>query len=297
MQGGRRDDRKWKIRRVNDGAGIVTAMPNPQRDSEADQSGATPTRADSRPALSFDTNVQAIAVSAEFVARAEEYGLTFDEGDIERLGRYLAMVLSANELLNLTAITEPSEMWVKHIFDSLTLIPMLAELPDGARVVDVGSGAGMPCIPLAITMPTLRFTAIESTAKKSAFIASAAEALGLRNVQVIAKRAEDVAGTWVERSASGREKFDAVVARAVGRLAVLLEWCVPLMKVGGLALLIKGQKADEELEEAGEAMRQLGCQHAGTVDSPTGRIVAIEKTKPTARTYPRRPGEATKNPL
>ena len=250
-----------------------------------------------RPGLSFPTDAPPLTAPQSVLREAEEYGLSFEAGEIEAFGRLLALVRSANELLNLTAVIEPVEMWRKHVLDSLTLLPMLAELPEGSRVADVGSGAGFPGLPLAIAMPMLRFTLIESTAKKATFIRTAAGALGLKNVRVLAARAEDLAGDWVDRGSAQREAFDAVAARAVGRLAIIAELCVPLAKVGGLVLLIKGQKADEEIAEAHNALEQLHAHHAGTVESPTGRIVVLEKTERTPRIYPRRPGEAAKNPL
>lgn len=246
-----------------------------------------------RPALAFATDVPALAPSAEFLSGAAEAGLSFDEGDLDRLGRFLAMLLHANTLLNLTAITEPAEAWRKHILDALTLLPVLAELPEGSRVADVGSGGGVPAIPLAITLPTLKFTLIEATGKKAEFLRAAAAALKLSNVEVRAERAEAVA----QDHKAAREQFDAVTARALGPIAVAAELTVPLAKVGGQVLLVKGQKADEELAAAASALKLLGASHAGTLESPTGRIVVLEKSRRTPRDYPRRPGEPKRSPL
>lgn len=246
-----------------------------------------------RAPLQFDTSVAALEPTAEFLRAAEEFGLSFDEGDLPRLGKFLALLLAANDQLNLTAITDPAQAWMRHIFDALTLIPILGECQTGARVADVGSGGGVPGIPLAITLPDLRFTLIESTAKKAEFLKAAVAAMGLENVEVAAERAEalGMVGSFQ------RESFAAVVARAVGRMNVIAELCIPLVAPGGRAIFVKGQKATEELAEAMSAIGSLGARHAGTIETPTGRVVVLEKASRTPREYPRRPGEAKKAPL
>ncbi len=241
----------------------------------------------------FDAAVAALAAPGEFLREAEEMGLRFEEGEITALGRYLAMLLAANAQMNLTGITEPSEAWRRHVLDSLTLIAPLAELGEGAKVADVGSGGGAPGVPLAITMPQVKFTLIEATGKKAEFLRAVAAGLGLGNVEVIGERAEEVALP----GAPGRESFDAVVARAVGRLNVLAELALPLVKPGGFAMLIKGQKAEEELAEAAAAIGILGGRHGSTIETPMGRIVVLEKVSRTPRAYPRRPGDAKRAPI
>src|SRR6185295_5520740 len=128
----------------------------------------------------------------------------------------------------LTAITDPTDAWTKHILDSLTLLPLLADLPENAKLIDVGSGGGLPGLPLAIVMPHLSFTLLEATGKKVEFLRAAAAALGLKNLTMIQGRAEQLGQDRGERSADGRsgahrESYDAVTARAVGRLATLAE--------------------------------------------------------------------------
>lgn len=243
----------------------------------------------------------------EFLAAASELGIEFEPGDLDRLARFLALLLDANTRTNLTAITDPGEAWTRHILDALTLLPMLAELPadrpEPPHVLDVGSGGGLPAIPLAIVCPHLRFTLLEATGKKADFLRAAIADLGLPNASVLQARAEAAGQDRGERTPDGsrqaalRESFDAVTARAVGRLAVVAELTVPFAKPGGLILLVKGQKADEELDEARPALALLGAAHAGTVDTPTGRIVVLEKTTRTPRTYPRRDGEPKRTPL
>lgn len=232
-----------------------------------------------------------LAPPADFGAAAAAIGVAFEPGEVEMLGRYLALLLHAAGSMNLTAIRDPDEAWERHILDSLTLMPLLAELPAGARVFDVGSGAGVPGIPIAIVRPDLRITLIEATQKKATFLTSCAERLGLSNIDVCAQRAEEAG------QGSLREQADLVCARAVGRLATLVELTLPLVRIGGRAALIKGAAADEELAEAAYAIRLLGAAHIGTLQTPTGRIVTLQKVRRTGAKYPRRPGEPKRAPL
>ena len=157
----------------------------------------------------------------------------------------------------------------------------------------MGSGGGLPGLSLAIVMPKASFTLLEATGKKAAFLREAARALGLSNVRVVQGRAESVGQDHREH----REAYDAAVSRAVGRVAMLAELTVPFVRPGGVTLLIKGQKADEEVAEAKRAFEMLLCTHAGTVDTPTGRVVVLAKHSRTPRDYPRRDGEPKRLPL
>jgi len=240
-------------------------------------------------------NVTPCPVPAWFEGELGEMGIELEPGDAERLGRFLAILLHANEQLNLTSITETDEAWRKHIFDSLSLIPVLAELPEHSRVADVGSGGGLPAIPLAITLPALRFALIEATGKKAAFLGAVAEAMQLTNVLILNERAEEIGQH--HKSQNGRESYDLVMARALGRLNVAVELTVPLAKVGGQIVLVKGAQAEAELEEAAKAIELLGADHNATLPTPTGKLVVLEKVARTPRTYPRPSGEPKRKPL
>lgn len=243
------------------------------------------------------------AAPAEFLESAAALGVEFDAGDVELLGLYLALLFDANKALNLTAIRDPAEAWRRHILDSLTLLAPLSDLAAGARVIDVGSGGGLPGIPLAIARPDLHCTLLEATAKKAEFLRLTVIALGLKNVSILADRAERAAHDRGEKTASGprvgghREKYDAAVARAVGALSVIAELTCPFVRKGGHVLLIKGERAEAELAEGAKALQTLGAVHVDTLQTPTGRIVILEKGAATPRDYPRRDGEPARSPL
>jgi 16S rRNA (guanine527-N7)-methyltransferase len=207
------------------------------------------------------------------------------------LRRFVERLLETNRSFNLTAITDPTEAWDKHVLDSLSLLPDLRELAAGSQVIDVGSGGGLPALPLAIALPALQFTLLEATAKKARFLEETARELGLGNVRVVCDRAESF-GQGPER-----EHFDCATSRAVSRLPVLLELTVPLLRVGGLSLAIKGEQAPVEVTEAKNALQLLKAKLEGTRRTPTGVVVKIRKTGPTAKKYPRRPGEPKRAPL
>lgn len=252
--------------------------------------------------------VRPLPTPPEFVKAAADLGIEFEPGEADKLGAYLAMLLAANARANLTSITDPAEAWTKHILDSLTLLPLLADLPPASRVIDVGTGGGVPGLPLAIVMPHLHMTLLEATGKKVEFLKQAVATLGLSNVSVIQGRAEDLGQDRGQRRDSTRdgghrESFDAVIARAVGPIIVLAELTVPLAKAptanapSGIIALIKGQKAADELAEAQEALRQLHAVHEHTLDTPTGRIVVLSKSAMTPRVYPRHDGEPKRAPI
>ncbi len=170
---------------------------------------------------------------------AGKAALTLDEAQDAKLSRYLELLVEANEKMNLTRIVDVDSARVQHIGDALTVLPYL---PKGEhKLADVGSGGGVPGIPLAIARPDASITLIESTKKKAAFLKRAASELGLPNVKVLDLRAEDVGNGPL------RETFDIAIARAVASLDWLAEWCLPLVKKKGTMLAMKGQKIVEEL--------------------------------------------------
>lgn len=219
-------------------------------------------------------------------------GIELDAGDADRLRGYLEALRAANERFNLTAITDPAEMWVRHVQDSLTLVPFLASA-EAKRVIDVGTGGGLPGLPLAIVMPEVRMTLLEATGKKAGFLQETIDALGVTNARVVNERAE-VAG---QDHHAHRAHYDAVVARAVARLNTLAELTVPFAREGGAVLLIKGAQAAEEVAEAKQALYMLHAQVADLHKTETGTVVVIEKVRATPRSYPRMPGEPKRKPL
>jgi 16S rRNA (guanine527-N7)-methyltransferase len=222
----------------------------------------------------------------DLAARA---GVALSPAQHDLLARYLDLLLAANATMNLTRITERAAAELHHVADSLTLLPFLP--PGPHALADVGTGGGVPGIPLAIARPDAQVLLIESTKKKAAFLRSAVEQLGLANVAINDERAEDVG-----QSKDHRERYDAVVARAVAPMVWLAEWCLPLAKPkGGKVLAMKGEKVANELPEAAKAIKLLSG--AGPMVHPvalpgTEHHVVVEISK-AGRTDPRYPRPAT----
>lgn len=231
-------------------------------------------------------------IPADLEQRLSALDIALDGDDVSRLDAFLTMLLKRNEDFNLTSIRDESQAWERHILDSLTLLGPLASA-GAMTVADVGSGGGLPGIPLAICMPETKFTLIETTGKKANFLREAIAALKIANAVVVQERAEILGQEHHEF----REMFDVVIARAVGPMRVLLELTVPLAKVGGVVLAVKGEKAEAELADAKPALHKLHSSHVQTILTPTGRIVVIEKQRKTPRIYPRTPGEPKRRPL
>ena len=213
---------------------------------------------------------------------------------IEKLESFSGMLLEKNQVMNLTAITEPRDVATLHLLDSLCLLP-LAELA-GKKVVDVGTGAGFPGIPLTITLPETSFTLLDSLNKRIEFLRESCEKLELKNVECVHGRAEEFA-------ADHRESYDFAVSRAVASLPMLCELCLPLVKVGGQFLAMKSSHTEEEIAEAKSAISKLGGKIEEVVDYtiPTTdvvhRVVRIKKVSPTPKKYPRRFAQIKKQPL
>lgn len=210
---------------------------------------------------------------------------------IDTLCAFGAALLEKNQVMNLTAITDPRAVAQLHFLDSLALL-RAAELKD-ARVIDIGCGAGFPGVPLKIAEPSIRLTLLDSLGKRMAWLRELLPTLGI-DAQVVTARAEEHVRTC-------REQYDAATSRAVARLNVLAELCLPYVRVGGVFLAMKGALADEEIDEARRGIAQLGGTVERVYEYPIAdaahRVVVIRKLRPTPQTYPRPFAKIKKNPL
>lgn len=217
-----------------------------------------------------------------------------DEKYKDKFELFKNLLMEANEKYNLTAICDEKSVYIKHFYDSI--LPE-KEFFEGADVVEIGSGGGFPSIPLKIIRQDLKFTLIESTAKKCAYLRDVVDKIGLKCVKVLNVRAEDGG-----RDKKLREKFDICTARAVARLAVLCEYCLPFVKIGGKFIAYKAA-AEEEIKEAKNALEILGGELTETLcyelPENAGRRTAliIKKVCATPQKYPRTNGAIKKNPL
>jgi 16S rRNA (guanine527-N7)-methyltransferase len=234
------------------------------------------------------------------VESAARLGVHLSDGQVARLDQLGAALREGNRRVNLTRITDPAEIETRHFLDSLSAaVPLLDRLNAGEqlRLVDVGSGGGMPGLPLKIAFPGLRVTLVESVHKKADFLRQTSSELGLDEVQVIAERAETAA-----RDPAHRDAYDWATARALGPLAVVIELCAPFLAPGGLLVAQRGGNLDAELTDAAPAFKalRLWARTPIAFDLPglTGHgLVVGEKYAPTPESYPRRPGLPRKRPI
>lgn len=231
-----------------------------------------------------------------------EYGITVSDAACQKFDRYAELLVDWNQRMNLTAITEPHDIVLKHFADSLTA---LTALPDrtGVSVVDVGTGAGFPGIPLAIVRDDIGLTLLDSLNKRLVFLKAVCDALGI-SAQLIHSRAEEGG-----RNTKLREQFDVVTARAVAAMPVLSEYCLPFVKVGGRFVAMKGPDSDAELDAAKCAVDLLGGRMAEVremtlphlphdgVEQQERRLFIIDKIKPTPPRFPRQSAKISKEPL
>jgi 16S rRNA (guanine527-N7)-methyltransferase len=228
---------------------------------------------------------------------ADEYSLSLTSEQLTSFTTYFEMLLEWNQKINLTAITDPTEVAVKHMVDSLSCYDDEI-FKQGARIIDVGTGAGFPGLPLKIFRPDLKLTLFDSLNKRILFLKAVAEQLGINDIEFVHSRAEDGG-----KNKRFREQYDIAVSRAVARLNVLSEFCLPFVAVGGFFIALKGSQYNQEIKESTGALRQLGGEitKIENVKLPglddVRAVVYIKKIKRTLPSYPRRPGAVEKNPL
>lgn len=228
---------------------------------------------------------------------AREYGVLLTEEQIIAFTKYFETLVEWNEKINLTAITAPQDVAIKHMIDSLSCYDE-AIFKKGATIIDVGTGAGFPGLPLKIFCPDLKLTLFDSLNKRILFLQTVADMLGINDIKFIHSRAEDGG-----QNKQLRESYDIAVSRAVARLNVLCEWCLPFVAVGGFFIALKGSQYSQEVEEAQGALQRLGGEIAKIQNiklpglDDVRAVIYIKKIKKTPAIYPRRPGTAEKNPL
>lgn len=227
--------------------------------------------------------------------KASVLGVRFSVEQMEQFYKYMNLLIEWNEKMNLTAIIEPSEIILKHFIDSITI---LKDIKDGSTVVDVGTGAGFPGIPLSIMNPTLKITLVDSLNKRLIFLENVVKELELQNVELVHARAEEFG-----QNKKYRESFDVATSRAVANLSTLSEYLIPLVKINGKCICMKASEAGQEIEEAKKAINVLGgviekIEEFDLPNSDIGRtIIIINKEKGTPNKYPRKAGTPSKEPI
>ncbi|MGG0824892.1 16S rRNA (guanine(527)-N(7))-methyltransferase RsmG [Paenibacillus turicensis] len=236
-------------------------------------------------------------IKDNFQALCLARNIELSEKQLEQYELYFKELVSWNEKMNLTGITERSEVYLKHFFDSLTL-SQYVDFTKVGSIADIGSGAGFPGIPLKICFPHLKLMIVDSLNKRIQFLQHVVDTLGLQDVQLIHGRAEDVA-----RQAGLRDSFDLVTARAVARLAVLNEFCLPFVKTGGIFAAMKGTDLKEEVKEATRSFKELNGKMKASYhfqlpqENADRHIIIIEKVGDTPKKYPRKAGTPLKSPI
>ncbi|MGD9474011.1 MAG: 16S rRNA (guanine(527)-N(7))-methyltransferase RsmG [Eubacteriaceae bacterium] len=232
----------------------------------------------------------------KLIKSGQKIGLAINQERAQKLIAYMDALLKINESINLTRITDEEEFILLHLLDSLTLLPYIKNT--SSKILDLGTGGGFPGIPLAIMLPERQFFLLDSTQKKLKVVAQIAQGLGLKNVQVLHGRAEELG-----HDLGYREQFDLVVSRAVANLSSLSEYALPFVKVSGSFLSMKGKDYESELISGKKAIKKLGGQIISIENAILPQsdyehvIIVVEKLRPTPEKLPRNSGKIKKEPL
>lgn len=230
-----------------------------------------------------------------FQQQLRELGITLTEKQLQQYLTYYEMLVEKNKVMNLTAITDFDEVMEKHFADSLSLVQVM-NLNQTLSVMDLGTGAGFPGIPLKIAFPQLTITLADSLNKRIGFLREVIEALDLKDIEAVHGRAEDLA-----RMKEYRESFDLCVSRAVANLSTLAEYCLPFVKIGGYFVSYKSGECDEEVSNSKSSVFLLGGKIEGVKKFELGEskrsFITIRKKEGTPKKYPRKAGTPSKNPL
>lgn len=230
----------------------------------------------------------------------KDLGIDLSEKQVSQFVEFYEMLVSKNEVMNLTAITEFNEVIVKHFIDSLALVKVISKerLESGINIIDIGTGAGFPGIPLKITFPNIKITLLDSLNKRISFLKEVSEKLEFENIEFIHGRSEDFG-----KNPQYREKYDLCVSRAVANLATLSEFCIPFVKLSGSFVSYKAGDCGEEIKEASKAVDKMGgkieiIEEYMVPTSDLHRVLLkINKEKATPKAYPRKAGTPAKEPL
>lgn len=235
--------------------------------------------------------------AVQFTALVQAQGIALSPKQLEQFELYFTELVSWNEKMNLTGITDREQVYMKHFYDSLSLA-FFMNMGEVNTLADIGSGAGFPGIPLKICFPHLKLTIVDSLSKRISFLQHVCDTLQLKNVQLIHGRAEDVARQFIHRDA-----YDLVTARAVARLALLNEFCLPFTRKDGFFAAMKGNDPSEELTEAKRSFKELRAELLKVesftlpIEESARHIVIIRKSGATPAKYPRKAGMPAKAPL
>lgn len=233
----------------------------------------------------------------QFIEALNDHGIELTGKQQVQFATYFRLLVEWNEKINLTSLTEKEDVYLKHFYDSLTL-SFYKNMSDVQSLCDVGSGAGFPSIPLKICFPHLRISIVDSLKKRINFLELLADELELDDVHFYHDRAEQFG-----RAKEHREKYDVVTARAVARMSVLSELCLPLVKLNGSFIAMKGSQGNDELVEGLNAIKTLGGKHLKTedfalpIEDSERSIIFVDKVKKTPKKYPRKAGTPNRQPI